>query len=729
MTWPWVLNLRNAVSDRGDPYAIVYWLWWGSHQTFTDPANLFQATVFYPYQYTMAFTENNYGVSLLFSPLYALGFRPMTVHSVATFMAFAFAGYGMFRLARTLSGSTGVAWIAGLVFAFIPYRFQRLPHLHLIFTGWIPLLLESVVLFARQRSWRRAGWIAVTFTMNALTAITWFILVLVPLALSVAFVVAWYKRGRDLRFWVRSGLAALLAAVVLLPFLLPYYYVHKLYGFVRSPEDVSRLSAYPIHWLAASERNKLWAGMGGKAAIDEFTLFPGFLPLFLTLAAVFLVKPLSGGGRRLQSVFEKLKVRLATKHVVVALDVLALALLLIVLLSIGYGGIHFRIAGYEVFRSNHLFRPLLYCLVVIILRLMIAVPEVLQRILPPKSLTKSLRDNSATVLLVIAAIWGLTGFLGSFGMHLFFHRTLYRYVPLFTSMRAPVRWAMICYVGLALCAGFGAYQLVQLIRRWVPRLPRALPYLGIALLILFEQRVAPIQFVRGEVDPDAVSVRLSNTPMTGGIVQLPAERDNYAYYRYMLRAADHGRPLVTASASFAPPILHEIEGLTAARPIPDTFLDLLERIPVSYLVVHNGLLKPESRNAVESFVEFGLTSGRLRFVNSYGDPSNTDDLYAVTKTEPAAKSEAARPKRITFVRRQYFDILAREPGRAETEKWDKKVEYAATTFRAFSTYGFSKIPTCCTRASFAKPEGLSTSSIGPSGAHRLMRNGSANACR
>jgi hypothetical protein len=50
--------------------------------------------------------------------------------------------------------------------------------------------------------------------------------------------------------------------------------------------------------------------------------------------------------------------------------------------------------------------------------------------------------------------------------------------------------------------------------------------------------------------------------MSGGIVELPAEKDNYAYYRYMLRAADHGRPIVTAASSFAPPIVQEIESLT-----------------------------------------------------------------------------------------------------------------------------------------------------------------------
>jgi len=71
MTWPWVLHLRNAVADEGDSYAHAYLLWWDYHQTIHDPLNLFQATIFYPYRDTLAFGENDYGISLVFFPLFA----------------------------------------------------------------------------------------------------------------------------------------------------------------------------------------------------------------------------------------------------------------------------------------------------------------------------------------------------------------------------------------------------------------------------------------------------------------------------------------------------------------------------------------------------------------------------------------------------------------------------------------------------------------------------------
>ena len=87
MTWPWILHLRDAVADKGDPYMIAWTLWWDFHQTFHHPLHLFDANVFYPYRYTLAFSENDYGIALLFFPLFAIGLRPLTVHAIATLPA------------------------------------------------------------------------------------------------------------------------------------------------------------------------------------------------------------------------------------------------------------------------------------------------------------------------------------------------------------------------------------------------------------------------------------------------------------------------------------------------------------------------------------------------------------------------------------------------------------------------------------------------------------------
>lgn len=659
MTWPWALHLRDAVGDTGDSYLGAWILWWDYHQTFTDPLNLFHANILYPYRYSLAFSENSYGLALLFFPLQAAGLRPLTVHGVATLAGFALCGYGEFRLARTLTGSTGAAWVAGLAFAFVPYRFHHLPHLVYLFAGWMPLLLEALVLYARAPTRRRAAWLGVAFYMNALTCIHWLVLTLIPLALSGLFLVSRRRLWRARHFWVRASVALGVAAVALLPFLLPYVRVSKLYGFVRTPEEAKFFSAHLIHWLTADWQNKLWPGLGTSVSpyTTELALFPGLMPLLLALAALLPAGARRGSsaksgamtGRGAASGDERTAGDEASARIrptnyrarlAFALGLLALACAVVALLTFGYGSLSPRLFGVELFHAHGPRRALLLGAALLLARWLLVPPRAL-RLFKASGLGAALRACRPSEAVAVGLIWAVVGFAGSFGMNFFFHRLLFRYVPLFRSIRVPARWAMVCFVGLSLLAGLGAARLVarldagRLRAFGGPRALRAAASALVAALLLFEQREAPLALVRGAVDPDPVTLRLKETPMRGGVVELPSGV-GHANYLYTLRAADHERPLVNGVSGFRPPIVQAVEEMSQSRPVPERFLDLLEAIPVSYLVVHRSTLPEESRGAVEEFLRRGVAAGRLRLAGRFGEAAAGDELFAVTKTEPEA---------------------------------------------------------------------------------------------
>jgi hypothetical protein len=128
--------------------------------------------------------------------------------------------------------------------------------------------------------------------------------------------------------------------------------------------------------------------------------------------------------------------------------------------------------------------------------------------------------------------------------------------------------------------------------------------------------------------------------MRGGLAELPVT--GWATFSYMIRAADHEKPIITATSSFLPSITRRIESLSQQRPVPAELLDLLESVPASYLVIHHFYMTPEDIAAIHPLLRQGLETGRLRFIRSYHDRGRKD-LYAITKTEPAAASEAPAP--------------------------------------------------------------------------------------
>jgi hypothetical protein len=633
VTWPYVTRLRDAVVDTGDPYLISWILWWDYHQTFTDPLHLFHANLFYPLRYTLAFSEHSYGIALLFFPLFALGARPLTVQALAMFFGFVTCGYGAFRLARTLTGSSGAAWVAGIIFAFVPFRFGLMSQVAYLFSMWIPLVFEALVLFVRERSKKRAVWLGFAFFMSGLTTISWFTLSLVPFVVSAAILLTRHGLWREREFWRRGAVALGLASLGLLPFMLPYYIAAKLYNFKRSIDEVKAWSAWPSQWLAADARNKLWHGMGDNLPDGgKFRLFPGLLPILLSLTALLLA-PATSEISNLKSRTSSGAATMRTKWVR-RLDAIALFALVISIPAIGYdrtGALH---GLYNYVTSE---RALALLAVAIIARLCLAYPSFLRRG-EPANFIETLRSERRGDAFWLGLTWTVIGFGYSLGWNFFFYRILYDVLPMFRSMRVAMRGSMFAYLGLAILAGLGAQRLAEMVRHRNPRRGPAAVFTVIAALLLLELNAAPLKFVRGDVYPDGVTLRLQKTTMRGGVVVLPA--GEHVNHRYVLRSADHMKPLIVGISGFGSPYETRIEEAIASGPIPENFMGFLEEVPTSYLVVENNLIEPQRRIDYETFLARAVLAGRLRFVNRF---DGRDDLYAVMKNESQAKTEAPLP--------------------------------------------------------------------------------------
>jgi hypothetical protein len=625
LTWPYVTRLRDAVVDPGDPYLVTWIMWWDYHQTFRDPLHLFHSNTFYPLKYTLAFSEHCYGLALPFFPLFALGLRPLTIHAVAMFLGFALSGYGAYRLARTLTGSEGVAWVAGIAFAFVPYRFHVMSQLVYQFSPWLPLVFEALVLFVRGRTRKRAAWLGFAFFMTGLTSVSFFAFALIPLALGGAVLLTRYGLWRDRELWRRAAVALGLAALGLVPFMLPYYIVSNLYGFKRSVEEVKANSAWPWHWLSVENRNKLWFGMGeSMPGGATFKLFPGLLTLLFALAELLLVEPLRA---RDGAAHHRRRGRLAR------LDAFILFAFAVSLLAVGFDRTNFFGGLFGYVTSE---RALALLAAACAVRVCLAYPARFRS--ADANFVETLKSPRRCDAFWLGLVLALVGFLYSLGWNFFFYRICYDLLPVFRSMRVPTRGSMFAYLGLALLAGLGVRRLAEVVKARRPRIRARTVYAVACALLLFELNGAPLNFMRGAVYPDAVTLRLKQTEMRGGVVVLPAGADYN--HSYMLRSADHAKPLIVGTSGFNSPQEEQIQQWTAAGTIPVGLLNLFEEIPASYVVVKNELVAPERRTNYATFLARAVASGRLRFVNRF---DNHDDLYAVVKTEPDARAEASPP--------------------------------------------------------------------------------------
>lgn len=242
MTWPLARNLDRAVSDPGDPYLTIWILDWDWWQTFRAPLSLFHANAFHPAQYSLAFSENLYGLAVLLFPLRLFGVDPITAHNLALLFGFAFSGFGAYILGKRLTGSWIAGMAAGVFYAFVPFRFTQLSHVQHVWGGWLPLMLAALLAYAERATRKRAIVFAAVFVMNGLTNIHYLFFGALATAITAVLLLPRDK-------WRELALATGAGLLVLAPFLYPYAAVAKLYGMQRTWEEVARFSAVASDWL------------------------------------------------------------------------------------------------------------------------------------------------------------------------------------------------------------------------------------------------------------------------------------------------------------------------------------------------------------------------------------------------------------------------------------------------------------------------------------------------
>jgi hypothetical protein len=285
MTWPLARLMDRAVSDPGDPFINIWILDWDHYATFHSPLSLFHANAFHPARFSLAFSENLYGIAVFLIPLRFAGVPPVTAYNVAMLLGFALSGFGAYLLAYRLTASLPAALTAGVFYAFVPFRFTQLAHLQHVWGGWMPLLLAALLAYIDRPGWRRAVVLGVVFLFNALTNIHWFLFGSFATAAAAAL---FYLAG--ITRWREAAICTLVALAVLAPFLYPYAAAADLYGMTRSAAETKRFSATLSDWLVSSDRMYLYASLRDGTVDPERWLFPGLLAILLSAAGTFAIR-------------------------------------------------------------------------------------------------------------------------------------------------------------------------------------------------------------------------------------------------------------------------------------------------------------------------------------------------------------------------------------------------------------------------------------------------------
>jgi hypothetical protein len=297
MFWPLVLHLdRDVPKDLGDSLLSAYLIGWNGHALLHQPFAWWQASALWPNHDALAFSDAFIG----YTPVAVLGtgFRAAIWHYNVLFLsAYALAFVGTYLLARELGLGRPAAAVAGVAFAYSPWRWDQSAHLHVLSSGGIPLCLMLLLRGYRRARPRAviAGWLVAAWQVLIGVSLGLQLLYLLAI-LAVVAAVIWWRAGRPapkgrIVLTTVAGLAAL--AIVCVVVARPYLSVANAYPESRrNLLHIAYFSPPPRAFLAAPAENFVWGGLTGGAreglaAVAEQSLFPGALVLALALFGLF----------------------------------------------------------------------------------------------------------------------------------------------------------------------------------------------------------------------------------------------------------------------------------------------------------------------------------------------------------------------------------------------------------------------------------------------------------
>lgn len=305
-TVPFALHSGSAViSGHVDNLLNVWITSWDNHALATNPTNLFQANINYASPDSLAYSEHLFIVALLSAPIGWIAHNQVLAYNLISLIGFALAGYTMYLLVKYLTHNRLAALAAGAFFAFVPYHFSTIVHVHVSLFLLQPLLLLFLFRYFDEGRPRYLVGLGIAFLAQAL--LSWYQVAFssIPIGLFLIWQLLSRHRREKARYFAYTIAVLALCMVLVIPFALPYFRVHE-----NTPESESRPSINAISSARASDylrvlpQNWLYSKLGffntGNPG-EGNSLFPGFLifPLALiALVGVFLAWKRKRGGAK-----------------------------------------------------------------------------------------------------------------------------------------------------------------------------------------------------------------------------------------------------------------------------------------------------------------------------------------------------------------------------------------------------------------------------------------------
>ena len=609
LTWPLVTVIdRELAPDLGDPMLSCWIILWTGGQVlaflsgdFGALSRYWNGNIYYPEPLTLAYAEHLTAEMVQALPILALTDNIILAHNLVFISTFVLSGLGMYLLVRDLTGRSMAALIAGLAFAFAPYRIGQLSHIQVLSAQWMPFVLFGFRRYLdRGNKWALVGGAAALVAQNL--SCGYYMLFFTPFAAAyVVYELVARGRLRDWAAWRAFVAAGIGVVAATLPFLIPYLKVRGHGLGVRSLGEIMMFSA-DVHAFASAPINLwLWGERLTGFHRGEGQAFPGFTILLLALVGIG-----AGWLTRTRRLHQPLP---AWRQVTAGFVSMMLAAFLYALGSVLVVG-QVKVPTNRGWMVWHYVGPMILVIAALSLALVLMRWRTQRTSRPGQGLPWAFFAIAALVAAVLALGPRITvnGAVVASGPYAW----LMDYVPGFDGLRVPARFVIIVTLFLATLAGLGA----SFIQARAGRLGAGFLVLAGALILLESWPAAFHTNLRPEAEGFELTPRdlhvgrdlppiyktIRDSPDSVVLVEFPFGTLPWDMYS-MFYAGYHRQHLVNGYSGFFPESNTNLrDALNLRIRDPQLAWRALQAVGTTHVLVHESAFPEERRQEVSSWL-------------------------------------------------------------------------------------------------------------------------------
>ncbi len=296
----WGESLLGTAIFAPDPVFAVGILEWGYKSLWSPSLHFFDWNIGFPLHNTLANTEHLLGWQILYSPLRWAGASPVAAYDIVLLTSIVLSGLSMACLARHFGTNRYGAWIAGFIFAFVPFHLTHAIHLQTMAVCWSPFALLFLDRFLARGTATEAAAVATTFILTLLSAIYFGVFLLLVL---LVYTLLAHAVGRHRLQWpmIRTlAVTSVLTVLVLLPVTIPYLRFAGSHGLPHPAATQVDLSVALVNFLRAPQWLAVWSGtwLARDSGLPFTAAFPGLTASVLVGIYLFLHPKDQESGRR-----------------------------------------------------------------------------------------------------------------------------------------------------------------------------------------------------------------------------------------------------------------------------------------------------------------------------------------------------------------------------------------------------------------------------------------------